>query len=227
MQSSLYSRLLLEVDGTRFSNQGGKIMGPKLRTSLREKVLALSEEGYSLRVIAVHVGLRTHKDWTAEHWSKVIFSDESRFLLHRSDGRVYVRRMAGEEFKEDCVQPTVKHGGGGIMVWGCINAKGVEFLTKVDRREGWMGKVTSIFSKMHLSQPLTCWQSQVAEYFSRITLHVTPPGKLGNGLMTSKSQSWIGLHSHLISIQSKIFGTRLRQWPRNKIPQVLKNWGLL
>ena len=37
----------------------------------------------------------------------------------------------------------------------------------------------------------------------------------------------IGLHSHLISIQSKIFGTRLRQWSRNKIQQVLKNCGLL
>ena len=37
----------------------------------------------------------------------------------------------------------------------------------------------------------------------------------------------IGLHSHLISIQSKIFGTRLRQWPRNKIQQVLKNCGQL
>ena len=77
---------------------------------------------------------RSHKDWRAEQWSQVIFSDESRFLLHRIDGRVYVRRMAGEEFMEDCVQPTVKHGGGGIMVWGCINAKGVGFLTKVDGR---------------------------------------------------------------------------------------------
>ena len=47
---------------------------------------------------------------------------------------MYVRRMAGEEFMEDCVQPTVKHGGGGIMVWGCINAKGVGFLTKVEGR---------------------------------------------------------------------------------------------
>ena len=57
---------------------------------------------------------QTHKDWTAEKRSQVIFSDESRFLLHRNDGRVYVRRMAGEEFMED--------------------AKGVGFLTKVDGR---------------------------------------------------------------------------------------------
>ena len=37
--------------------QGGKIMGPKPRISLEDtgKVLALSEEGYSQRVIAVRV----------------------------------------------------------------------------------------------------------------------------------------------------------------------------
>ena len=64
----------------------------------------------------------------------MVFSDESRFCLHRSDGRVYVRQMVGEELKEDCVQSTVKHGGGGIMVWGCINARGVGILSKVDGR---------------------------------------------------------------------------------------------
>ena len=67
---------------------------------------------------------RSHKDWTAE----------SRFRMHWSDGRVYVRRMAGEEFMKDCIQPTVKHGGGRIMVCGCINAKGISFLTKVEGR---------------------------------------------------------------------------------------------
>ena len=42
--------------------------------------------------------------------------------------------MAGDEFMEDCVQPTVKHRGGGIMVWGCIDEKGVGFLSKVEGR---------------------------------------------------------------------------------------------
>ena len=69
---------------------------------------------------------------------------------------MYVRSMAGEEFMEDYVQPTVNHGGGGIMVWGCINAKGVGFLTKVEGRLNGEG-YTSIFSKMHLSQPSSHW----------------------------------------------------------------------
>lgn len=47
---------------------------------------------------------------------------------------MYVRKMAGEELKENCVQSTVKHGGGGIMVWGCINARGVVCLSKIDGR---------------------------------------------------------------------------------------------
>ena len=73
-----------------------------------------------------------HKDWTPEQWSRVVFSDESRFLLFRSDGRAYVRRAAGEEFRDECLQFTVKHGGGGIMVWGCINSRGVGHLKKVE-----------------------------------------------------------------------------------------------
>ena len=74
---------------------------------------------------------RAHRDWTPAQWARVIFSDESRFLLYRSDGRVYVRRMPGEEFHETCVQTTVKHGGGGIMVWGCMTANGIGLLCDV------------------------------------------------------------------------------------------------
>ena len=61
-----------------------------------------------------------------------MFSDESRFLLHRSDGRILVRKMTGEELNEHCVQPTVRHRGDGIMVWGCINARGVGCISKVE-----------------------------------------------------------------------------------------------
>ncbi len=31
-------------------------------------------------------------------------------------------RQPGEEYKDKCVLPTVKHGGGSVIVWGCMNA---------------------------------------------------------------------------------------------------------
>jgi len=56
-----------------------------------------------------------------EEWKKVVFSDESRFCLFHSDGRVRVWRKPGEEYLPDCLEPTVKFSGGSVMVWGCFS----------------------------------------------------------------------------------------------------------
>lgn len=40
---------------------------------------------------------REHKDWTLEQWKKVMWSDESRFPLFKSDGHISVRRKTDEE----------------------------------------------------------------------------------------------------------------------------------
>ena len=68
---------------------------------------------------------------TSEVWSKVLWSDEYRFFLYQSDGKMYVRRRVGEEYLNACVVPTVKHGGGGIMVWGCMMTQGEGQITLV------------------------------------------------------------------------------------------------
>jgi len=55
-------------------------------------------------------------------WSNVLFSDESKFELFGSDGIKYVRRPVDKRFDVRYQIPTVKHGGGSVMVWGCMSA---------------------------------------------------------------------------------------------------------
>ncbi len=57
-----------------------------------------------------------------DYWNIVLWSDETKINLFGSDGVKCVWRQPGEEYKDKCVLPTVKHGGGSIMVWGCMSA---------------------------------------------------------------------------------------------------------
>ena len=68
---------------------------------------------------------KNHEAWTADDWRKVIWSDESKFNLFNSDGKEYYWTDRPSELTEDAVSPTVKFGGGGIMVWGCITWDGM------------------------------------------------------------------------------------------------------
>ena len=69
----------------------------------------------------------------AEGWLKlgiddvktIIFSDESNFNLFTSDGKQSVWREPGKRLDQEYVVPTVKHGGGHVMVWACFSYNGV------------------------------------------------------------------------------------------------------
>ncbi|GFW35508.1 transposable element Tcb1 transposase [Trichonephila clavipes] len=61
---------------------------------------------------------RTHRQWTPQQWQQVIWSDESTFTLFQTTGRVYVWRTPKEAFAPECIVPSVKPGGGSLMVWG-------------------------------------------------------------------------------------------------------------
>ena len=62
---------------------------------------------------------KERRTWDNE-WKTVIWSDESRFTLYQNDAHVRVWRQPREAYDVDCLVPTYKHGGGGIMVWGCF-----------------------------------------------------------------------------------------------------------
>ena len=50
---------------------------------------------------------------------KIVWSDKPKSNLFHSDG-IYIRCRLSEEFNEDCMRVSVKHGGGIVMIWGCV-----------------------------------------------------------------------------------------------------------
>lgn len=75
---------------------------------------------------------KSHVDWTIDQWKSVLWTDESKFELFGSHRRQFVRRKVNERFKKECILPTVKHGGGSVMIWGCFSYAGVGQLVKID-----------------------------------------------------------------------------------------------
>ncbi len=57
-----------------------------------------------------------------DYRNHVLWSDETKINVFGSDGVKRVWRQPGEEYKDECVLPTVKHSGGSVMVWSCMSA---------------------------------------------------------------------------------------------------------
>lgn len=75
-----------------------------------------------------------HADKPQTYWNKVIWSDESKFELFSSNCREKVWRKPNTALDPKNMTATVKHGGGNVMVWGCMAASGVGNLVFIDGR---------------------------------------------------------------------------------------------
>ncbi|GFU96347.1 transposable element Tc1 transposase [Trichonephila clavipes] len=54
-----------------------------------------------------------------ELWRPVIFSDEGNCCIFGIKGRKLVWRKPCKALQKEHLVPTVKHGGGAVMVWRC------------------------------------------------------------------------------------------------------------
>lgn len=73
---------------------------------------------------------RIRRRWTRRQWNDVLFSDESRFNLSFSDGRIRVWRR-GERLDAANVVERDRYGGGNVMVWAGIYYHGKTELVTV------------------------------------------------------------------------------------------------
>uniref|UniRef100_A0AAY5KZM0 Transposase Tc1-like domain-containing protein n=1 Tax=Esox lucius TaxID=8010 RepID=A0AAY5KZM0_ESOLU len=75
-----------------------------------------------------------HRDDPEEEWEKVMWSDETKIELFGLNSTCRVWSKKKDEYNPKNTIPTVKHGGGNIILWGCFSAKGTGRLHHIEGR---------------------------------------------------------------------------------------------
>ena len=71
---------------------------------------------------------REYREWTIENWKKIVWSDETKINRICSDGIQFTWRR---DNREKDVVPTLRFGGGNIMIWECISWSGLSAMVRV------------------------------------------------------------------------------------------------
>ncbi|CAJ0915364.1 unnamed protein product, partial [Ranitomeya imitator] len=121
----------------------------ELSKDTRNKIVALHQAGKTESAIANQLGVkkstpvhvrarlkfaREHLDDPEEFGENVLWSDETKLELFGRNTTCRVWRKKNTELHPSNTIPTVKHGGGNIMLWGCFSAKGPGRLIRVHER---------------------------------------------------------------------------------------------
>ncbi|KAK3514520.1 hypothetical protein QTP70_021498, partial [Hemibagrus guttatus] len=118
---------------------GTKVTKATISNTLRRQGLKSCSAGRVPLLKPVHVRAhlkfaREHLDDPEEDWENVIWSDETKIELFGKNSTCRVWRRKNAELHPKNTIPTVKHGGGNIMLWGCFSAKGPGRLIRVKER---------------------------------------------------------------------------------------------
>jgi transposase len=105
---------------------------------------------------------QTRHQWNLASWRKVHWSDERRFLLHVTNGRVRVWRQPNTAYAERNIVETVTFGGGSVMVWGM--SKRQPQWTNLSAKHPWSRCCASLWqSSSEYKVCLYWWQRQTPQ----------------------------------------------------------------
>ena len=75
---------------------------------------------------------KSHVGDTANMWKKVLWSNETKIVGLGLKEKYYVWWKTNTAHHPEHIIPTVKHGGGSIMLWGCFSSARTGKLVRVD-----------------------------------------------------------------------------------------------
>ena len=75
---------------------------------------------------------KKHLNDTAGMWRKVFWSDGTKIELFGRNLKLYIRHKLNTAHHPVNTIPTVKHGGGSIMLWGCFSSAGTGKLVRIE-----------------------------------------------------------------------------------------------
>ncbi len=85
--------------------------------------VCVKEFGYSCRQRRL-TWAKEKKNWTVAQWSKVLFSDESKFCISFGNQGPRVWRKGGEAHSPSCLKSSVKFPQS-VMIWGAVSSADV------------------------------------------------------------------------------------------------------
>ena len=152
---------------------------------------------------------KEHLDDPEVAWEKVMWSDETKIELFAINLTRRVWRKRNAEYNPKNTIPTVKHGGGNLMLWGCFSAKGTGRLGAMyweDVPGGWMEPCTGRFWATTSFPQWEHWKWIVDGSSNMTMTQNIRPRQQRSGSKRSILRSWSGLASLQTEIPSKICG---------------------
>uniref|UniRef100_A0A672QLV7 Transposase Tc1-like domain-containing protein n=1 Tax=Sinocyclocheilus grahami TaxID=75366 RepID=A0A672QLV7_SINGR len=162
----------LKAAGTTVSKQtiGNTLQRNGLKSFSTRKVPLLKKAHVQARLKFA----KEHLNDSEKAWEKVLWSDETKIELFGINSTRCVWRERNADYDPKNTIPTVKHGGGSIMCWGCFSAKGT-------------GRLDLVREPPSLSQNTEDGSSSMT-----MTQNI-PPRQQRSGSRRSTLRSWSGL----------------------------------
>ena len=123
--------------------------------------------------------VRQHKEKKNSFWERVLWTDETKIELFGHNYRNHEWRKDGEAYSPKNTVPTVKFGGGSILIWECFSVKGV-------------GNISVMHGKIYVQKNKQILQENLMSSFKSLELPSDYIFQLNNDPNhTAKSTKWL------------------------------------